>query len=846
MKKLSLTFLICFLSAFGFSQETGIIPKPQHVEYQGGFFSWSCDSLKNEKSIKAKIVANIPAEENKEQAYIIKITPKRIMLHATTEQGLFYARQSLNQIVKYQKVMANSSEVKLPCMTITDWPALEYRGWMDDISRGPIPTMEFLKKEIRTLAAYKMNFFQLYTEHVFKLESHPDIAPADGLTAQEIKELTDYAKQYYVEFMGNQQCFAHAEKTLRIPYYYDLIGDTKNNFDPSNPKTYEFLEDVFGEVAAAYESEYFNINCDETEGLGGGKAKDYVEKVGKDEAYCAHINKVYEILKKHGKTVMMWGDIIAKDPAMIEKLPEDIQFIVWSYGARDSFMEMLKPFKDSGHTFWAAAGANCWSTVLPQYDVYMNNIANFSRDAYLSGAKGLMNTAWDDYGTSLFSNIWHSMIWTAEMTWNTKNGLDYENDFNKLFEIQFFNDRCDFNESTPLSRQPIINQIINANNFNLKSSALDEPLLEFFPDQVSKETIKKNEEIIAKLKEQGHISIKTGKKYDNADVIFHTETSFYWFYATAYKNILKAKLYNTLQNPTDSNINDTKDSMKSCIEIIETLKRHYIEFWNSECRAYSRDIVEARFDKIIQDINDADKKVFICNESKDGMPVIALKTIFNDREIYYTTDGSEPDRESDIYTEPFEIRQSCVVKATSYDSNGDNVISERNFLYHKGMGHLKKLNSPAGNYRPEYSGGGDDALLNGVTGSLNYRDGNWQGFYGCDADIELDFSQAETINSLTINFIANPFDWIMMPTKIKVYAFPIDATPDMPDTWAKTFTFKENVPMSGNHIFTEHLDLEGIKTKYLRIVIENPGVLPEGTPGAGNDSWIFMDEIIVK
>ena len=90
---------------------------------------------------------------------------------------------------------------------------------------------------------------------------------------------------------------------------------------------------------------------------------------------------------------------------MIGKLPEDMQFVAWSYGARDSFMEMLKPFKESGHTFWVATGTNCWSTVLPDIQTYMKNIANFARDAYASGAKGLMNTAWDDYGESMFSSV---------------------------------------------------------------------------------------------------------------------------------------------------------------------------------------------------------------------------------------------------------------------------------------------------------------------------------------------------------------------------------------------------------------------------------------------------------
>jgi N-acetyl-beta-hexosaminidase len=827
MKKLILILSVLILATTASSQDLGIIPNPKQVDYQQGSFHWKADLAKNEKRIKAEIVKDIPAKENKEQAYIIRITPKSIVLQAMTEQGLFYARQSLNQLVKYQEVTLQKPEFEIPCVTIIDWPALEYRGWMDDISRGPIPTMDFLKKEIRTLAAYKMNFFQLYTEHVFKLDSHPDIAPTDGLTAQEINELTEYAKQYYVEFMGNLQCFAHAEKTLRIPFY-DNIADTKYNFDPSNPDTYRFLEDVFAEVAPAYESKYFNINCDETEGLGSGKAKDYVEKNGKDETYCEHINKVYQILKKYDKTVMMWGDIVAKNPKMIEKLPSDLQFIVWSYGAGDDYMEMLRPFKESGHEFWAASGASCWSTAFPDIETYTKNIANFARDAYKSGAKGLMNTAWDDYGESMFSSTWHSMLWCAEMTWHPSDGKG----FNDVFEVQFLgaalNGLNALNALNGCAIQPF--------------SALDEPLLEFFPNQVSKETVESNQKRQKEaltLYEELLAAKETAK--ENTEFLDCAIVATYRAYVTATKNLLKAQLYNTLQNTDIQSVKKTQKAIQDFIPILQKLKYDYIKLWDSECRAYSRDIVEARFNKIMQDILDAENKVFISSASENGKPFIVLKTIFDDKEIYYTIDGND----YQLYEEPFEITQSCTVTASCKDAQ-PCITTQKHFVFHKGMGHLKSLNSPVGDYRPEYSGGGDDALLNGILGSNDYRDGNWQGFCGVDANIEMDFCKAEKINTIKINFLANPFDWIMLPTTVRVYVFPVDAAPNTPETVVKTFTINEKLNPSGNQIFTETFDMNGLKTRYLRVVIENPGPLPEGTPGAGYRSWIFMDEIIIE
>ncbi|MCR5551480.1 MAG: beta-N-acetylhexosaminidase, partial [Bacteroidales bacterium] len=246
------------------SQTTGIIPEPQHVEYLSGV-----RALDDNTSVERKLVASLPIDTNMEQGYILEILPDRVVMTATTETGLYYAGLSLDQLCRH-------FHNQVPCMRITDYPALKYRGWMDDISRGPVPTMEFLKREIATLAQYKMNFFNLYTEHLFKLDRLPDIAPADGLTAEQVKELEEYAAQFHIEFFGNQQCLAHAEKTLRIPFYQEM-ADTKVNVNPGAEKTQEFLQYQLETVAKAYKSPFFNINCDETEALGNGKARQYVE-----------------------------------------------------------------------------------------------------------------------------------------------------------------------------------------------------------------------------------------------------------------------------------------------------------------------------------------------------------------------------------------------------------------------------------------------------------------------------------------------------------------------------------------------------------------------------------------
>ena len=894
MKKLFLIIILAIsyqLSAVSSEQteNTGIIPTPQQVEINDGYFILNestvilndfeisnvlkndileitgldlCLSKKSNKknSIIFQLKDSIPAKENMVQSYFINIEPNKITIEATTEQGLFYGEQSLKQIIRHQYL--NSNNFNIPCYSILDYPSLEYRGWMDDISRGPIPTTDFIKEQIRRLAEYKFNFFNLYTEHLFKLDEYPDIAPTDGLTAEEIQELTEYAKDYYIEFIGNQQCFAHAEKTLDNPFYDD-IKDTRFNFNPGVEETYEFLETLLGETAQAYESKYFNINCDETEGLGNGKAKSYVDSLGSENAYCQHINKVYDILQKYDKDVMMWGDILAKNPEMIKQLPEDIQFIVWSYGGRDSFDEMIAPFKNSGHTFWIAPGASCWASSFPYIDNYIKNIAHFNRDGYKNGAKGVINTAWDDYGETMFNSTWHAMVWCAETSWNTlktndeAERIERENIFNKNFGIQYF--EAVSNQQSAISNLYELNKLIDESDMTnlMNFTVLNAPLLEFYPSQLDSAAIAKNErekqqsfEIYQKLlKDRQEVNA-------NTEIIDAAILAAYRAYIVTLKNELRVNLYKTMLNPTEENVAFTKNMSEQFLDSLHCLKKRFVKAWDMESRSYYRNVFTERYDKIAKDVLNAGNIVFIettrpqdykttsGQQTTDNrqQPMVTMKTIFNDRDIYYTTDGSTPDKNSKVYTGPFAIERSCIVKAVCFEDNRETIVNEKYILYHKGMGHFRKLNTVAGNYRPEYSGGSEDALLNGAVGTNNYKDGNWQGFYGTDCDLELDFGKKEKLNSLKINFNTNPYDWILLPKKMSVYV----SNNGTNYTLFKTFEISENVDTSKTNIVTKKFNISGLNSRFVRIVVETPGLIPEGLPGYNNPSWMFMDEIVVE
>ena len=821
-----------------------------------------------------KDIIGLDSREINPQEYHIIVICNYILVSAPTPQGLFYGAQSLKQIIRHQLLTENN--LNIPWYYIFDYPSLEYRGWMDDISRGPIPTTDFIKEQIRRLAEYKFNFFNLYTEHLFKLDEYPDIAPTDGLTTEEIQELTEYAKDYYIEFIGNQQCFAHAEKTLDNPFYDD-IRDTRFNFNPGVEETYEFLETLLGETAQAYESKYFNINCDETEGLGNGKAKSYVDSLGSENAYCQHINKVYDILQKYDKEVMMWGDILAKNPEMIKQLPEDIQFIVWSYGGRDSFDEMIAPFKNSGHTFWIAPGASCWASSFPYIDNYIKNIAHFNRDGYKNGAKGVINTAWDDYGETMFNSTWHAMVWCAETSWNTlktndeAERIERENIFNKNFNVQYFKDNrqqttdnslcsqdgrdvtpvaSECNQQSAISNLYELNKLIDESDMTnlMNFTVLNAPLLEFYPSQLDSAAISKNEREKQQAFEIYQKLLKDRQEVNaNTEIIDAAILAAYRAYIVTLKNELRVNLYKTMLNPTEENVAFTKNMSEQFLDSLHCLKKRFVKAWDMESRSYYRNVFTERYDKIAKDVLNAGNIVFIETlgqqlTANSQQPMVTMKTIFNDRDIYYTTDGSTPDKNSKVYTGPFAIERSCIVKAVCFEDNRETIVNEKYILYHKGMGHFRKLNTVAGNYRPEYSGGSEDALLNGAVGTNNYKDGNWQGFYGTDCDLELDFGKKEKLNSLKINFNTNPYDWILLPKKMSVFI----SNNGTNYTLFKTFDISEDVDTSKTNIVTKTFDISGLNSRYVRIVVETPGLIPEGLPGYNNPSWMFMDEIVVE
>ena len=351
-----------------------------------------------------------------DQGYLLFSDASHLIVAANTGQGLFYGVQTLRQLLH-----ADGHGLTCPAVSIRDWPSMEWRGVQDDISRGPIPTEDFLKYQIRTLAAYKVNLFGLYMEQVFDFASQPLVAPKEAaLTPQEINALVDYAKQLYVTILPEQQTFGHLHHMLKYEIYSDVAERPHGHvLTPTKEQSYDIIKAMYADLVPLFPGPFLHVGGDETFELGRGQTAARAAEVGLGRVYLEHMQKVSGVLEPYHKQLMFWGDIAVKYPQLLSILPKDMIAVPWDYDAKPSFDGIIKPYRDAGLGVVVAPGANNWSQVWPNLDVAFVNIRNFVRDGQKLGAVGMLNTTWNDDGESLYGMAWPALIFGAAAGWQS-------------------------------------------------------------------------------------------------------------------------------------------------------------------------------------------------------------------------------------------------------------------------------------------------------------------------------------------------------------------------------------------------------------------------------------------
>lgn len=381
------------------------------------------------------------------QQYRLEVEETRIRIIGGSAQGILYGIQTLRQMLRQKGAC-------IPCLSISDFPDIDARGFYHDVTRGRVPKLSWLKTLVDKLSFYKINQLQLYVEHSYLFSDLSELWRDDTpLTAEDIMALDQYCSRRGVELVPSMSTFGHLYKLLSTKQYrglceleeagrepFGLISRMEHHtLDVCSPEAVRLIEKMISEFMTLFSSDKFNICADETFDLGRGKNKEKAQKDGTASLYMPYVKELCGFLISRGKTPMLWGDVMLKFPELVSELPKEAICLNWGYHPRQS-EDSTRVYAKTGIKQYVCPGAAGWNQFINlQRDSY-DNISRMSGYGIKYGCIGLLNTDWGDFG-----HINHpsfsipGMIYGAAASWN-REGLDSYELLNEQISVLEYRD----------------------------------------------------------------------------------------------------------------------------------------------------------------------------------------------------------------------------------------------------------------------------------------------------------------------------------------------------------------------------------------------------------------------
>jgi len=296
------------------------------------------------------------------ESYKLLISKDKIIISIREKAGLFYAIQTLRQLIIADD---NQEEIKLPALSVADYPAYEWRGMMLDVSRHFF-SVEYLKKQIDLLALYKFNKLHLHLTDdqgwrieikkypgltqkgawrtfnrqdslcITQSEENPDfridprfIINHNGqtiyggyYTQDQIRDLVEYARQRHVEIIPEIDMPGHMMAAINAYPELSCTGEATWGklfsvpLCPCNEEMYVFLENVLGEIISLFPSKYIHIGADEVEKDTWQEALN-CRKLMKEKSFHSvealqsyFVERIQAYLTSKGKEVIGWDEVL--------------------------------------------------------------------------------------------------------------------------------------------------------------------------------------------------------------------------------------------------------------------------------------------------------------------------------------------------------------------------------------------------------------------------------------------------------------------------------------------------------------------------------------------------------
>ena len=191
------------------------------------------------------------------------------------------------------------------------------------------------------------------------------------------------------------------------------------------------------------------------------------------------------------------------------------------------------------------------------------------------------------------------------------------------------------------------------------------------------------------------------------------------------------------------------------------------------------------------------------------------------------------------YTKPIEFKKTTTINIQAYRNSikyGEK--QSLSFIDHKARGAKLELeNQPSEAYS-----GNPNTIIDGLLGSINFRDGKWQGFNGDNLVATLSFEQTLEIEEVIVNFQSNVSSWIFSPKSVSVFVS------EDGKNFVKIASIKNTEAYQGtkDELKSFEIKFDKTKTKVLKVIAENYGIIPNWHSGRGQKAYMFIDELIVN
>jgi len=207
--------------------------------------------------------------------------------------------------------------------------------------------------------------------------------------------------------------------------------------------------------------------------------------------------------------------------------------------------------------------------------------------------------------------------------------------------------------------------------------------------------------------------------------------------------------------------------------------------------------------------------------------------------IFYTTSGDNSISAFSLYTEPIVLPRTTSIRAfAAKPGMMDSKHLTATFVKFQSIGAIERQTR----YDDQYTGGGDEALVDGMRGKEDFRLGAWQGFHEVDLEAIIDLGAAQQIDEVALGCLQDNNSWIFFPTVVE-FSFSENGA-----SFHNAKKIVNDISAKDSKVSIQDFDarLENAKARFVRVHAKNVGRCPEWHKGAGGQAWLFVDEIIVK